>query len=199
MEGEDIEILKYTKNIERGFYVDVGCYHPTHINNCNLLYQKGWTGINIDISKFSIDLFNYLRPKDLNINCAVSNSSEKVSFFYQKELSQLTSLKKSLAEKRMQGNIKKGLIQSYTLTSILENSKFKNKRIDFLNIDVEGADYETLLSLNFEVYRPRVICIEITKKIDDSEIYKYLKKKEYILKWSSKSNISHIFNDEKIL
>ena len=99
----------------------------------------------------------------------------------------------------MQGNIKKGLIQSYTLTSILENSKFKNKRIDFLNIDVEGADYETLLSLNFEVYRPRVICIEITKKIDDSEIYKFLKKKEYILKWSSKSNISHIFNDEKIL
>ena len=65
----------------------------------------------------------------------------------------------------MQGNIKKGLIQSYTLTSILENSKFKNKRIDFLNIDVEGADYETLLSLNFEVYRPRVICIEITKKL----------------------------------
>ena len=165
MEGEDIEILKYTKNIERGFYVDVGCYHPTHINNCNLLYQKGGTGINIDISKFSIDLFNYLRPKDLNINCAVSNSSEKVSFFYQKELSQLTSLKKSLAEKRMQGNIKKGLIQSYTLTSILENSKFKNKKIDFLNIDVEGADYETLLSLNFEVYRPKIICIEITKKL----------------------------------
>ena len=142
---------------------------------------------------------NKLLPKDLNINCAVSNSSEKVSFFYQKKLSQLTSLKKSLAEKRMQGNIKRGLIQSYTLTSILENSKFKNKRIDFLNIDVEGADYETLLSLNFEVYRPRVICIEITKKIDDSEIYKFLKKKEYILKWSSKSNISHIFNDEKIL
>ena len=44
MEGEDIEILKYTKNIERGFYVDVGCYHPTHINNCNLLYQKGYYG-----------------------------------------------------------------------------------------------------------------------------------------------------------
>ena len=53
MEGEDIEILKYTKNIERGFYVDV-CYHPTHINNCNLLYQKGWTGVNIDIANFQL-------------------------------------------------------------------------------------------------------------------------------------------------
>ena len=199
MEGEDIEILKYTKNIKRGFYVDVGCYHPTQINNCNLLYQKGWTGVNIDISRFSIDLFNYLRPKDLNINCAVSNSSEKVSFFYQKELSQLTSLKKNLAEERMQGHIKKGLIQSQTLTSILESSKFKNKRIDFLNIDIEGADYETLLSLNFKKYRPKVICTEITKKLDESEINEFLNKKEYILKWSSKSNISHIFTDEKIM
>ncbi len=199
MEGEDIEILKYTKNIKKGFYVDVGCYHPTHINNCNLLYQKGWTGINIDISRFSIDLFNHVRPEDLNINCAVSNSSEKVSYFYQKELSQLTSLKKNLAEERMQGHIKKGLIQSQTLTSILESSKFKNKRIDFLNIDIEGADYETLLSLNFKKYRPKVICTEITKKLDESEINEFLNKKEYILKWSSKSNISHIFTDEKIM
>ena len=61
--------------------------------------------------------------------------------------------------------ILKGLIQSYTLTSILENSKFRNKRIDFLNIDVEGADYETLLSLNFEVYRPKIIVLKLQKKL----------------------------------
>ena len=60
MEGEDIKILELTKNIEKGFYMDVGCYHPIHINNCNLLYQKGWSGINIDISKFSIDFFSLI-------------------------------------------------------------------------------------------------------------------------------------------
>ena len=197
MEGEDIKILELTKNIEKGFYMDVGCYHPIHINNCNLLYQKGWSGINIDISKFSIDLFNHLRPKDLNLNCAVSNKSGKISYFYQKELSQLTSLKKKLAEERMQGYIKTDSIESKTLTSILDNSKFKNKKIDFLNIDVEGADYEALISLNFEKYRPKVICIEITKKFDESIIFKFLKEKKYFLTWSSKSNISHIFIDEK--
>ena len=197
MEGEDTKILELTKNIEKGFYIDVGCYHPIHINNCYLLHQKGWKGINIDISKFSIDLFNHLRPKDLNLNCAVSNKPGKISYFYQKELSQLTSVKKNLAKERMQGFIKTGLIESKTLTSILENSEFKNKKIDFLNIDVEGADYEVLISLNFEKYSPKVICIEIVKKLDESIIFKFLKDKGYILTWSSKSNISHIFIDEK--
>ena len=63
MEQEDTQVLEYAKDIKNGFYVDVGCYHPTHLNNCFLLYQKGWSGINIDISKFSIDLFNYLRQR----------------------------------------------------------------------------------------------------------------------------------------
>ena len=195
MEQEDTQVLEYAKDIKNGFYVDVGCYHPTHLNNCHLLYQKGWSGINIDISKFSIDLFNYLRPKDLNINCAISNSSDEINYFYQKELSQLTSLKKDLANERMQGYIKTGLIQSQTLTSVLKESRFKNKKIDFLNIDIEGADFEALLSLDFEKYRPRIICVEITKNLNESKIYTFLKKKNYILKWSSKSNISHIFID----
>ena len=57
MDGEDLEIIKYFKNLNNGFYVDVGCYHPIEMNNTYLLYKKNWTGINIDVSKFSIDLF----------------------------------------------------------------------------------------------------------------------------------------------
>ena len=36
MEGEDLELLKITKNINKGFYVDAGCYHPLHLNNTYL-------------------------------------------------------------------------------------------------------------------------------------------------------------------
>ena len=67
MDNEDTVILKYFKDRKNGFYVDVGCYHPIHINNTYLLYKKNWHGINIDTSQFSIDLFNYMRPKDLII------------------------------------------------------------------------------------------------------------------------------------
>ena len=47
MEGEDLEIIKLTKHINKGFYVDAGCYHPLHLNNTYLLYKKNWNGMNI--------------------------------------------------------------------------------------------------------------------------------------------------------
>ena len=86
MDGEDVVISNYFKNKEKGFYIDIGCYHPIHRNNTFLLYKKGWNGINIDIHKFSISLFNYLRPKDINFNMAVSNKNEDIDMYFQKKL-----------------------------------------------------------------------------------------------------------------
>ena len=78
MDGEDIALKKYTQHLERGFYVDIGAHHPVQRSNTCLLYQKGWRGINVDISKFSLDLFNYLRPEDINIQCAVSDLNGEI-------------------------------------------------------------------------------------------------------------------------
>ena len=107
MDNEDTSVLDYFKDKKNGFYVDVGCYHPTHRNNTYLLYKKNWNGINIDTSQFSIELFNYMRPNDLNYECAVSNKNEFVKLFYQKELSQLSTTESDQAKKVFQGNIKK--------------------------------------------------------------------------------------------
>ena len=194
MEGEDLIIEDLTKNIKNGFYVDAGCYHPLHLSNTYLLYKRSWNGINIDISEFSIKLFNYLRPNDVNINSAVSNTEKEISFYYQKKLSQLSTIKKEISNERMQGNIKEKKIKSFKLNSILNQSKFKNRQIDFLNIDVEGADFEVLKSLDFNIYEPKIICIEIMdKNIFESKIYNFLKDINYKKIWSSKSSFNHIF------
>ena len=194
MEGEDLIIEDLTKNIKNGFYVDAGCYHPLHLSNTYLLYKRSWNGINIDISEFSIKLFNYLRPNDLNVNSAVSNTEKEISFYYQKKLSQLSTIKKAISNERMQGNIKEKKIKSLKLNSILNQSKFKNRQIDFLNIDVEGADFEVLKSLDFTIYEPKIICIEIMEKnIFESEIYNFLRDINYKKIWSSKSSFNHIF------
>ena len=194
MEKEDLIILDNLKNIKHGFYVDAGCYHPLHLSNTYLLHKRGWEGINIDVSEYSIDLFNYLRPKDHNVNAAVTNFNGNIKFYYQKKISQLTSVKKEVATKRMQGKINEKKIKALKLDTILENSKFKNKRIDFLNIDIEGGDFDSLTSLNFNIYTPRLICIEIDEEnILNSNIYNFLTKLNYEKIWSSKSNLSHIF------
>jgi hypothetical protein len=41
--------------------------NPIKYSNTALLYKKGWTGINIDLNKTSIDLFNFTRLRDKNI------------------------------------------------------------------------------------------------------------------------------------
>ena len=200
MEGEDLELLKITKNINQGFYVDAGCYHPLHLNNTYLLYKKNWSGLNIDLSEFSIDLFNYMRPNDVNVHAAISNSESEIIIYYQKKISQLTTIEKNIAKERMQGPIKEKKMTSKKLTTILDNSRFNNRKIDFLNIDLEGADMSTLRSLNFEIYRPKIICVEITDKIlENSDIFKFLIKLNYKKKWSSITNINHIFVDKLFL
>jgi FkbM family methyltransferase len=185
MNNEDIAILNYFKNRKNGFYVDVGCYHPIHRNNTYLLHRQNWSGINIDTSQFSIDLFNYMRPKDLNYNCAISDKNENIKLFYQKELSQLSTTEKKQAEIVFQGNIKEKEIQAFTLNEVLNRGRYKNSKIDFLDIDVEGADLKVLKGLSFDKFKPELICVEIhEKEIELSKIYKFLVDKKYELIWS---------------
>ena len=196
MDNEYTEILNYFKKKRGGFYVDVGCYHPIHRNNTYLLHKQDWKGINIDVSQFSIDLFNYLRPNDLNYNCAISNKNEIVKIFYQKELSQLSTIENEQAKKVFQGNIKEKEIQAFTLDKILKKDKFKDTKIDFLNIDVEGADFKVLEGLSFDKFKPELICIEIhDKEIKDSKVYKFLNGKNYKLIWSGV--FSHLFKTSR--
>ena len=184
---EDLYILKKFKN-KKGFYVDVGCHHPTRLNNCHLLYKNGWNGINIDISRLSIKLFNLARKKDININMAVSLKKKKVRYYYDKLISFYISLNKRKELDRFRE------INSDTLTSIIDKTKYKNRKIDFLSIDTEGKDLEVLKSLNFRRYNPVYICIEIYSDKNESFnikknlIYKYLMKKNYKLLLNKREN-----------
>ena len=192
MNNEDIVILNYFKDRKNGFYVDVGCYHPIHRNNTHLLHMQNWSGVNIDTSQFSIDLFNFMRPKDLNYNCAISDKNENIKLFYQKELSQLSTIEKSQAESVFQGEIKEKEINAFTLDEILSRDKYKDSKIDLLDIDVEGADLKVLRGLSFDKFKPELVCVEIHKKeIEKSDIYNFLIDKNYKLLWSGV--FSHIF------
>ena len=192
MNNEDTAILEYFKDRKNGFYVDVGCYHPVHRNNTHLLYMQKWEGVNIDSSQFSIDLFNYMRPKDLNYNFAISDKTESIKVFYQKELSQLSTTEKAQAESVFQGKIKEKDIQAFTLDEILSRDKYSNSKIDLLDIDVEGADLKVLRGLSFDKFKPELVCVEIHEnEIKKSDIYNFLISKKYELLWSGV--FSHIF------
>ena len=205
---EDLFIQNYFKDRSKGFYIDVGCYHPLDGNNTHLLHTKGWNGINLDINFYSIELFNFLRKKDINIHSGISKKKDKLTMYYRKEINMLNTLDKKIAKIHFRNGFKKKNVQVNTLNFFINKYFRKLEKIDFLNIDAEGGELNVLKSLNFRQYKPQLICIEIhnSKKMYDTNydylksnnIYKYLINRKYKVVWKKK--YSFIFerkNDKK--
>ena len=164
----------------------------------------GWHGINVDINDFTLDLFNHLRPDDINIQSAISDYNGDIDFYYQKNFSQLNTTDINWAKENFRNNFQTKKIKCQTFNNLLDQTKYKNQKINFLNIDVEGAEMKVLKSLNFNKYNPEVICIEILgyrhlsnsekeSKIKSDEVYKFLLEKSYKKVWSGSSYCSHVF------
>ena len=193
---EDLFIQNYFKNKSKGFYIDVGCYHPLDGNNTNLLHKKGWNGINLDINFYSIELFNFLRKKDVNIHSGISKKKDELTMYYRKEINMLNTLDEKIAKIHFRNGFKKRNVQVNTLNFFISRYFKKLKKIDFLNIDVEGVELNVLKSLNFKQYKPQLICVEIhnSKNMYDTnydylksnDIYKYLINKKYKIIWKKK-------------
>ena len=115
--------------------------------------------------------------------------------YFQKELSQLSTIDYDQAKKSLQGQIKEKKIQAFTLDEVLAFSNLKNRKIDLLDIDVEGADLKVLQGLTFEKFKPELICVEIHDKyLKESKTYKLLDNLNYELIWSG--IFSHIFKSK---
>lgn len=183
--GEDKVILNYFKNIDKGIYLDIGCFHPLMYSNTCLLYKKGWYGINIDINPTSIDLFKIVRPKDLNLCTTIDEKKNEYEVFFDHPFSPVNSLVKSFNENLKNEFYKKKKIKkikSMTIDEILILAK--KPKIDFLNIDSEGMDLKILKQLIPHKILPNLVSIEThqvhgTELKDGLEINNYLKVNKY--------------------
>tara|TARA_B100000953_G_scaffold139991_1_gene115880 strand:+ start:12 stop:764 length:753 start_codon:yes stop_codon:yes gene_type:complete len=188
--AQDLIINYFFKDKKKGIYIDVGCYHPYNGSNTKLLYDKGWSGINIDLDFHTIDFFNFVRKRDENINIAISDTEGEKDLYFFHNRSAINSL--SEIRKKEAKEIRK--IKTKTLNSVFENSKFKNEKINLISIDVEGHEIEVLKSINLEKYAPEMVVIEFLERdiinnlefhnqnisaILNSEIYKHMIKNNY--------------------
>lgn len=198
--GEEKKISKLFDKNFKGTYVDLGCFHPVRSNNTLQFYKKGWKGLNIDLNQLTIDLFNFARPADTNICAAISNKKVKKKLYFLGDLDSKNTL--DLNHKNWLGkhfNINKKdfkikIVKTKTLNEILNKNKLYN--IDFLNIDIEGHEFEVLKSINFKKFNIKVICVELINfnkfsRNKKNQLVSLLKKNKY--KFVDKSEINYIF------
>lgn len=192
-EGEDMVIERFFNKKQKGFYIDVGAHHPIRYSNTYKFYKKGWRGINIDAMPGSMDLFNKLRPNDINLEYAISDTPQKMTFYIFNG-AELNTLSKEEADYRNNKNEFVGChiidtkeIETYTLSEVLDKHFPKKECIDFMSIDVEGLDFAVLKSNNWSKYKPKMILIEALndrfdlRNLKENNIYDYLTTLNYKL------------------
>ena len=180
--GEDEYILDLFEKNFKGKFLDVGCYHPTRHNNTYLMYKNGWSGMNIDLNPLTIELFNFMRPRDININIGISDSENEKKLFFIDELNTQNTLDENqLNFLKNHHNIKdheiiEKKIRTKCLDKILDEYKFFD--IDFMNLDIEGHELNVLKTIDFEKIKIKYLCIEMIehnqKSIENNEKIKSL-------------------------
>ena len=175
--AEDVIINTLFNHRTDGYYIDVGCYHPVRGSLTYKLYNKGWRGVNIDVSSSSINLFNIARPKDKNLNVGITNNNGEDFYYQLGNINQGNSLKKY-------DNAEKIKIKLSTIDQVITDLKIE--KIDYINIDAEYRDFEALQGLSLIKVRPSLITIEDANNFDISNIIntninKYLVERNYFL------------------
>ncbi len=155
-EGEDMILRRIFEYSEPGFYVDIGAHHPKRFSNTYWFYKKGWRGININATPGSMKLFNKRRGGDINLEIAVASEKREMTYHIFNEPA-VNTFDEKFADKAIDDGcelIRKQKIETKILKEILVEYLPKNKKIDFMSIDVEGFDLEVLKSNDFGLFRP---------------------------------------------
>lgn len=204
-EGEDLIIDKLLKYKKSGFYVDIGAHHPVKFSNTFIFYKRGWNGINVDAMPDSMKEFEKMRPRDINLQAAISNNNSEATFYIFNEPA-LNTLNAEEAKNKDNKNgykiIRELKLKTLKLSEILDKQLLENQEIDFLSIDTEGNDLNVLKSNNWEKYKPKLVLVEDLKfkNIEDyyqSETYIFMKNLNYSVVAKTINTVFYQLNEGK--
>ena len=159
---EDVLLRRALSEIEQGFYVDVGAFHPVTDSVTCWFYSQGWSGINVEPNPRFHALLREARPHDLNLAAAAAGTTGEIELHL---LDGLSTTVETVAEQHARtGRASEGTTRVMALSlSDLFARHVGTRTVDFLKIDVEGAEAAILDACPFDTVRPRLIVVEATE------------------------------------
>lgn len=155
--GADRWVL--TNNKDPGFYLDVGCHDGVEISNTYLLDKAGWKGLCIDPFPRNFEH----RTATVVKAVVYSSNDNEVEFDYSVEDPGCSGIDAELGMHRERlfttTTIQKHKFTTRTLESILTECDAPRK-IEYMNMDIEGAEYEALRVFPFDKWSFKMMSIE---------------------------------------
>ena len=162
--GEDMLVssLLWYLRIPAPIYLDIGAYDPKFLSNTYFFYKRGGSGVCVEPNPARQSAFRHARRRDLCLSAGVGAEDKEAVPFYVLSEPSLSTFDETVAkqhEESGQSHIRAVIsVPVYSINTLIE--KYCSRCPDFVSVDVEGLDMEIFQAMNFERFRPAVICVE---------------------------------------
>lgn len=170
---------------KNGFFVDIGANDGITGSNTYFFEKElSWKGVCIEPQP---DIFKKLAKnrKSECHNCAVSSKSGKAKFLKVGHADMLSGLVDHMDTSHLSRVEREGEASSTGVIDVdcktFNQVVGENFNIDLLSIDVEGADFSILSSIDFDRYK--IGCIAIENNSQENKIYKFLREHAFALRY----------------
>jgi FkbM family methyltransferase len=156
-DDEETLIRAFFADRRDGFFLDVGAGDPVrHSTTYYLEKHLGWSGIAVDaVAEYAAD-YARARPRTRFFNYFAGQRSEGARDFYVSEDRNFSS---GLHTDPRGGTYQTRKVPTIALDELLRREGVV--QIDFLSVDIEGAEPLALAGLDLGRYRPELACVEI--------------------------------------
>ena len=159
--GEDVVLARLFAGRTDGRYVDVGAGDPVTDSVTKHFYDLGWRGINIEPIPSTAAALRAARPEDVTLQVALGAHAGSTDLHLVTDREGWSTTDDGLAESyRGELRVEDVAVRMRTLADVLAEHPGP---VDFLKIDVEGAEAAVIEGMDWAAHRPRVVVVEATE------------------------------------
>ena len=159
--GEDVVLARLFAGRSTGRYVDVGAGDPVKDSVTKHFYDLGWRGINIEPIPSAAAALREARPEDVTLQVALGSHGGNTDLHLVTDREGWSTTDPSVASGyRAELHVETLLVGVRTLADVL--AEYEGP-VDFLKIDVEGAEAAVIQGADWVTHRPRVVVVEATE------------------------------------
>lgn len=156
---EDVILWRALKQVEGGFYIDVGAQDPIEDSVSLGFYEKGWRGVHVEPTLHYAEKLRAARPDETVIQAAIAADAGLLHFYEVVETGLSTGDPAQAGQHRRAGfTVRETDVPSMPLGALFD--RFGDRPIHWLKIDVEGLEQQVIESWGDSPARPWIVVVE---------------------------------------
>lgn len=158
---EDVILWRALKEIQNGFYVDIGAHDPDLYSVSKGFYEIGWRGIHVEPVAEHAAHIRAARPDEIVVEAAISTRPSPISFFAVEHTGLSTARRELVHEYTASGfTTVERQVPCFPLSELFD--RYVDRPVHWLKIDVEGLESEVIRSWLPSSIRPWIVAVEST-------------------------------------